>query len=304
VRVLCVGAGPIGESIAAFVAGTKKLALVGVVDPARVGESIGGVSVVGDLAECADVEADVAVLATGSELARISGQIEWLVSAGLDVVSTSEELTYPWLRNPTAAEALDRLAKVNGKTVVASGVNPGFVMDVVPVVLSSGSLEPSRLFVRRDVNLARRRERLREKLGVGLTLDEWNAAGGTELFGHVGLLESAYLCALGLGWTPQESSFDREPICSGAHVVGVREVADVRANWREATLELAFRLGGADEDRIEIEGDPPFSVVWQGGIHGDTATTARILQAVRVVEGMQPGLRLPIEIPAWSEPTQ
>jgi 4-hydroxy-tetrahydrodipicolinate reductase len=175
-------------------------------------------------------------------------------------------------------------------------------MDVLPVVLSSGSLEPSSVRVRRDVNLARRRERLREKLGVGLTLDAWNAAGGTQQFGHVGLLESAYLCALGLGWKPLESSFDREPICAESDVVGVREVADVRANGRRVALELAFRLDGDDEDRIEIDGDPPFSVVWHGGIHGDTATTARIVQAVRVVQGMRPGLRLPIEIPAWSEP--
>jgi hypothetical protein len=184
------------------------------------------------------------------------------------------------------------------RTVVSAGVNPGFVMDLLPVFLCGAVFHPKTLHARRSVDLSRRRSRLREKLGVGMNVEAWEAAGGARTFGHVGLVESAHLCAAGLGWEPLESSFSRESIVSAGSVVGVREAARLTAaGGRTVSLDLEFKLGAKDEDSIDLDADPPLHICATGGVHGDSATVARILHATRHVKRMASGLRLPVEVP-------
>ena len=303
VRVVCVGFGAIGAPIAEALVESEHFSVAAVVDPARAGESLDGLTVCESLADCSDSDIDVAVLATSSLVSVITPQIEALVSRGLDVVSTAEQLTFPWLTARTEAVAIDAAARKMGKTVVGTGINPGFLMDLLPVALGGVTIAPKRVSVSRYADLAKRRSKLSEKLGVGLDVDDWERQGGREKFGHVGLLESAYLCAVGMGSTPDAATFRREPICDGTTVIGVRELAELRLpDERGVSLELSFSRGSADEDVIEIEGDEPLRMVLDGGVQGDTGTIARVLHTARVVGEMPSGLRLPLEIPAWASP--
>ena len=62
-------------------------------------------------------------------------------------MSTAEELSFPWLTHPEEAAEIDAVAKRVGKTVLATGVNPGFVMDSLPLNLTAIRLEASLSFL-------------------------------------------------------------------------------------------------------------------------------------------------------------
>lgn len=301
IRVVAVGLGAIGRAAAEECLRRDDFLLVGAVDPMLAGERIGDVEVLASQTGLPLV-GDVALLCTVSTLSGVEADLGSLVAAGLDVASTCEELTLPWLTDPEIAERINDRALNAGKTILGSGVNPGLVMDVLPVVLASASLRPQEVKVRRLVNLERRRPQLQRKLGVGLSVPEWKAIQESNgRFGHFGLVESARLIALGLGWRVESTEFDREALTSNGVVTGVEEVARLQVpSGRQIELRLVFELSGRDLDEIAIDGDPPLEIVARSGVQGDRATVARLLAAARVVGGMLPGLRLPIEAPMWS----
>jgi 4-hydroxy-tetrahydrodipicolinate reductase len=300
VRIISVGVGAIGRLALEEAARRGEFAVVGAVDPLRAGDSIGGVEVVGELADL-EGAADVAIVATGSSLAAVAAPIEAAVTGGLSVVSTCEALTYPWLSDARLAQRLDEVARENEVAILGCGVNPGFTMDVLPAHMVGASSSVSSVTVTRRVDLAQRRIQLQQKLGARLSVEEWEQRAARDGFGHVGLVESAQLCAVTLGWTVGEVVFAREPVVLDGWVVGVRETARATdTENRTLSLTLVFEIDGVDEDTVEIEGNPGARLRIEGGLHGDAATVARMFHAATVVRSLPPGLRLPIEAPAWS----
>jgi hypothetical protein len=302
-RVVIVGLGPIGRGAAVACSQASDLVVVGAIDPAHAGEEVGGVVVRG-VEHADELSGDVALVATATSLDAISADLERLVSAGLHVVSTCEELAYPWRERTETARRLDDAARANGVAVLGVGVNPGFVMDVVPALPLTASLDARFVSVSRRVDLSRRRPQLRKKLGVGLAVAEWERDAERRTLGHVGLVESAILCALALGSERESVTFRREPILRTDRIVnGVRERAELEAeDGRAVELELVFEEDGADVDVIEVRGRPDIRVVFEGGVQGDDATVARLVSGARIVGTLPPGLRLPIEAPPWSSP--
>ncbi len=146
IRVIQYGLGPIGSAVARHVVERNGLALVGGVDidPAKVGEDVGtvigldqalGFSVAKTLQgalEQAGGRADVALHTTSSYFDLFKDQVLEILDAGLDIVSTAEELSFPWLSHADEAAEVDAAAKRTGKTVLGTGVNPGFLMDALP----------------------------------------------------------------------------------------------------------------------------------------------------------------------------
>jgi 2,4-diaminopentanoate dehydrogenase len=297
--IVCVGLGGIGSLIAERCARDPRVKLVAAVDPAYAGARVGSVIVAESLSVLDEVAADVALVAVGSHLRGMAELFDELMVRGLDVVSTCEELSYPWLAEPDLASRLDETAGQHGRRIVAAGVNPGFVMDVLPMAIATTSMDVHTVSVVRQADLSTRRPQLRDKMGVGLIDEAWRHRAAQEEFGHVGLPESAHLCARGLGWPVREFKFDREPLLGdGGRVEGVREVAEIDVgDGRRIRLELVFRLGGEDLDVITIAGAPPVRVKVEGGVKGDEATVARMLAAALSLTAMAPGLRLPIEAP-------
>jgi hypothetical protein len=164
VRVIQYGLGPIGCAVARQVVEREGLALVGGVDvdPAIVGQDVGtAIGLVGPLGFAVDerlpdvlarTAADVVLHTTSSHLALVKPQILEIVGAGLDVVSTTEELSFPWAAHPAAAEEIDDAAKRAGVTVLATGVNPGFLMDTLPLALSGICQQVTHVEVRRAID--------------------------------------------------------------------------------------------------------------------------------------------------------
>src|SRR5207237_3109188 len=137
--------------------------------------------------------------ATGSRLDGVEGELAEGWSAGLSVVSTCEELSYPWLRHPEIAERLDKLAQKRKLAVLGTGVNPGFVMDRLPATLGAVCGRVDRVRVVRVVDSRTRRKQLQIKTGAGVNEEEFDRGVDEGTIGHVGLMESAALASLGGG---------------------------------------------------------------------------------------------------------
>lgn len=243
-------------------------------------------------------EADVAVFATGSRISKIEADLVQAISSGADVVTTSEEMAYPYYAAGDAAKRIDNLAKQKGVTVVGVGVNPGFVMDWIPAVVASASKNPTSIHVVRSVDVSRRRRQLQAKTGVGLTKAKFEKGLAEGTLGHVGLVESAHLIAQSLGKNLEGISQGTFPVTGAEdYVMGVRQFAEGRAGGCSIRLDLEMTITSADFDTVEVKGDPNLKLRFEKGVFGDSATVALTVSAVERVAGARPGLITVLELP-------
>ena len=321
-RVVQFGLGPIGQASARLVLDRCDLQLVGALDldPDRIGKDVGvvlggdaiGATVRNDAeAALADWKPDVVLHTTLSFLDKIEGQLLTCIAAGANVVSSSEELFWPFQRDAQFCTRVDAAAKEAGVSVVGTGVNPGFVMDLFPVVLSGVCASVDRVDVSRSVDAGRRRGPLQKKVGAGLSMDAFRAKEAAGGFGHIGMVESGLALAAGFGWDDAEVTETFGPhMADGDYetphasvkrgdVAGIHQTATVTVDGVErATLTLTMAVGAPDEDRVAIQGSPNLNVVVEGGTFGDTATVAAVVNSAAKVVAARPGLLTVLDLPA------
>jgi 4-hydroxy-tetrahydrodipicolinate reductase len=230
---------------------------------------------------------------------------------GAHVVSTCEELAYPFRKHPELSAHLDRCARDNKVALLGVGVNPGFAMDKLVLTLASVCHQVTRVEVHRVVDASRRRLPLQRKVGAGLTVEEFNANVATGAIKHHGLPESLAMIADALGAPVERIEETIEPVIATQHarfesieipagrVLGVHQVArGLRDGSASVSLELHMYLGAAEPtDTIRIHGVPDMNLQIPGGIHGDLATTAVVVNCIPAVLEARPGLRTAKDIP-------
>lgn len=241
---------------------------------------------------------DVVVFATSSRISKIEADLAQAISAGADVVATSEELAYPYYASEEAARRIDAQARARGVTVIGVGVNPGFVMDWVPAVVASASKNPTGIHVVRSVDVSKRRRQLQAKTGVGLTKAKFEKGLADGTLGHVGLVESAHLIALSLSEKLEGLSQGTFPVLGAEdYVMGVRQFAEGRAGNCSIRLDLEMTITSADFDTVEVRGEPNLKLRFEKGVFGDSATVALTVSAVERVKDARPGLITVLELP-------
>ncbi len=263
-----------------------------------------GVRISPRLAE-ADRSADIVLHATSSFLSAAEPQLFELCEAGLDVISTNEELAYPWYNHREAAERLDAVAKRNGVTLLATGVNPGFVMDVLAITLSGGCANVSEVKATRILDATKRRIPFQKKVGIGLSLEEFDMNVKTGKFGHIGLPESISMVCASLGRPVEkieqhiaaklaDRSIQTENfgLVSPGRVIGlVQDGTGYSGGRKVATYHIEMFAGAKDpRDEIELIGDPTIKLQIPGGTPGDIATAAIIVNSIPRVVDAAPGL--------------
>ncbi len=315
IKVVQVGLGPIGVKVTQYLLQRRAFQILGAfdMDAEKVGRDIGelagaaplGVVVADDFSRLAGCGAEVAVVTTASSLAACETPIRQAVQAGLNVVSTCEELAYPWITQPELSRRLDDDAKARGVSILGTGVNPGFMMDFLPVAMSGVCLDISKIQVSRIQDASVRRLPFQVKIGAGLSLDEFERRVGAKLLRHVGLTESIHMIAARLGWKLDFTEDIVEPVIASKTVktaaltveagraIGVSQVG---RGWRDdqELIRLSFRatIGEAESrDSLRIEGVPDIEVVIPGGVNGDIATCAITVNAIPAVLESNPGLR-------------
>ncbi|HDD69835.1 MAG TPA: hypothetical protein ENG19_01770, partial [Candidatus Bathyarchaeota archaeon] len=200
VKVTLYGVGAVGSLIAKFLLEKEGIEIVGAIDIAKekVGKDLGkvlgigktlGIKVSNDVNSVLSKEkADVAIHTTSSYLKETYPQIASIISHGVNVISTCEELSYPYLTEPELSKKLDTLAKKHEVTVLGTGINPGFLMDTLVITLTAVCQKIKRIEAVRVMNAATRRLPFQKKVGAGLTVEEFRRKiENREITGHVGL---------------------------------------------------------------------------------------------------------------------
>jgi 4-hydroxy-tetrahydrodipicolinate reductase len=311
-----IGLGYIGLAVAQIVAERREYSLVAAVDinPEMAGKNLdqlagspkgAKIKVSGSLKEAiASSDVDVAILTTSSTMKDITPQVLELVEAGIPVVSTCEELVYPWRTDRALAEKIDAASTAAGVAVLSTGVNPGFLMDFLPIVVSRITRRVDKVSVDRVQNAGTRREAFQRKVGAGLTVEEFESRVAAGNFGHAGLEASVDLLASGLGWELDNVTESIEPVIADqphqtdfitivpGQVTGVYQVGRGFMNGTEL-ITLTFRAAvGEPEsfDHIRLEGIPDLESVFPTGVPGDVATGAITAGVIPLVLKLKPGL--------------
>lgn len=320
-RIVQVGAGPLGLRIAHDLIERQAGQLVGVVDksPALAGRHFAELCPAADPrlrihADPAEIDwsrADAAIVATSSELGACEHTFRDLLRHGLAVVSTCEELVYPWLRHVAIAEELNETATRHGGRLLGTGVNPGFLMDYLPAVLSGVCKSVRGVRCYRIQDASARRIPFQKKIGAGLDDAQFAARVKEGTLRHVGLGESLHFIAHYLGLRIERWEEDIAPVTAERDMVcglgtiprgraaGVRQVARGYADDRCVVhLEFQAAIGQPDpHDRVVIEGEPTIDAVIPGGVHGDIATSAIVINAISRLIKAPPGLHTMATIP-------
>lgn len=320
--VAVLGLGSIGRRIAEAALASPELTLVGAIDraPALVrkplADCVPGASsklkVENDLSRVLPLlKGGVLLHCAGSRLADVVPVIEQCARAGVHLVSTCEELAFPWLRFEEKADALDQLAKRSRICVLGTGVSPGFVLDRLVATAGAVCGHVQSVQAGRVVNLLHCRESVRRRAGLGLSEDEVERRFESGEAGHVGLAESAALCALGLGLDFEEFEEELEPLIADEDLAGPIPVkkGQVAGIWQRVrgfhedrqTVELELTLVADAEDPhdyVRLKADPPVELRVPGGYGSDAATAWAVVNAAPRVSAAEHGLLTVLELPA------
>jgi hypothetical protein len=323
IRVIHFGLGPIGAAVVKQVASRKGFKIVGAVDidPAKAGRDLGDVvgldrklkvKVMDDAKKAIRAsKPDVAVLCTNSSLKKVLPQIEAVLKQRVPIVSTTEELAYPSKANMKYARAIHQLAKKYKVAVLGTGVNPGFVMDALPITLTGVCERVQAIRIDRVQDARIRRLPFQQKIGAGLTREQFQKKVDDTSVRHVGLTESVSMIADALGWKLDKITDEIEPkIASAAvsseflavdpgYVCGiVQDGIGYRDGVPVITLHMEAYLGAPESyDSVEIDGSPALKMKIAGGVHGDIATASITVNSLPKILDVAPGLHTMRDMP-------
>jgi 2,4-diaminopentanoate dehydrogenase len=321
------GLGPIGAAVARQLVSRKGFQIVGAVDIDRakigldLGEVIGldrrvKVRVTNDVnGAIKSGKPDVAVLCTSSSLKKVMPQIEGVLKKKVAIVSTTEELSYPVGRNRALARKIDALAKKAKVAVVGTGVNPGFAMDALPITLTGICERVDAIRVDRIQDARSRRLPFQQKIGSGLTREQFAQKVKDGSVRHVGLAESVQMIADAMGWKLDKVTDEIQPKIADkaveseliavdpGYVCGIIQDGIGYAKGKPViTLHMEAYLGAPESyDAVTIEGNPRVTSKVIGGLHGDVATASITVNSIPKILRVTPGLRTmsDMPIPSW-----
>jgi 4-hydroxy-tetrahydrodipicolinate reductase len=325
-NVIVVGLGPIGISAARAVQQDRGMKLVALVDldPAKRGKSLAqldggkspaGPKVVERIADTLSSKPAVAIVTTASHFDKVAPMLRECIKRRIHVVSSCEEMSFPDFRYKRLAAEIDAEARAKKVALLGTGVNPGFVMDLLPVVLSSMLTKVSGVKVVRRLDAAKRRLPLQAKVGATMTPAHFRSLAEQGNIGHMGIGESVAMiaCALGRKARPKEITITLDPVIadrrldSGLGAIQPGQVSGMRntARWSgkglSIELDLTMAVGAEDaQDRIELAGPVPLTLIIPGSTPGDTATVAAMINGARLLPMVPPGLKTMLDMPPAS----
>ncbi len=332
IRIALYGVGAMGARIGRSLLKKEGVEVVGAidVDESKIGKDLGEALDINRLLDVkvaddpddvlSKVNVDVVIHSTQSYLRQAYPQIASAINHQANVISTCEELSYPYVTEPELAHRLNELARNNGVTVLGTGINPGFLMDTLVITFTCVCTRIDQIRVMRVMNAATRREPFQRKIGAGLTVDEFNERLRVEaITGHVGLAESASMIANALKW--KLDRIDVQPITpviaqvpvesqvikvETGQVAGLHQSVKCIKDGKEViTLDFQAYLGAEEEyDAITINGVPNITEKIAPCIHGDHGTVAIVVNSIPKVINASPGLMTMKDMPVPSAVTE
>jgi 4-hydroxy-tetrahydrodipicolinate reductase len=327
IRVLHIGLGPIGAAVVRQVATRSGFRAVGAIDidPAKLGRDLGAVvgldrrlrvAVSDDLGRVVKAtRPDVAVLCTSSSLKKVWPQMEAVLKLKLPIVSTTEELAYPWWNQKALSKKIDAAARKARVAVVGTGVNPGFTMDALPITLTGVCQDVTAIAVNRIQDARSRRLPFQQKIGCGLTPAAFQSRVAAGTVRHVGLTESIAMIASAMGWKLERVTDRIKPVISTTGISSplltvapgqvcglIQDGVGYVGGKAIITLHMEAYLGAPESyDSVDITGTPSLAMKIAGGVHGDVATASITVNSIPKVMAAAPGLHTmrTLPIPSW-----
>ena len=323
IRVIHFGLGPIGCGMARLVAQRESLEIVGAVDvnPNLIGKSLNEVAgidkdltikIMGSLSEVLKTtSADIVVHTTSSYFDIFKPQLLEIISHGLNIVSTAEELSFPWHHHAAEGKEIDDAAKAKGVTVLGTGINPGFLMDSLPINLTSIAQKVNHFDIKRAQNASKRRGPFQKKIGAGMTPAEFKIAMASGRMGHVGLPES--MAMLFATFNKKLVTYKEKimPVIAkkqtttsffdvaAGNVIGLRQTArgfSESGEFCKMTF-VAYLDNREDRDTIKLSGSPDLRITLEG-TNGDIGTAAITINAIKRVVQASAGLVTMKDLPS------
>jgi hypothetical protein len=326
VKVVSYGIGVIGQKLVTHLLEKEGVEIVGAVDinPKLVGRDLGevlgqkklGVKISNDADKVLEVtKPDIVTHTTMSYLKQTFDQFEQIMNHGVPVVSTCEELSYPYATEEGTkyAKKLDKIAKKNKVALLGTGVNPGFVMDTLPITLTAACQKVDEIYIARQMDAATRRIPFQTKIGAGLTVDEFKKKiANHEITGHVGLEQSIQMISDSLGWRldkievemPQPMVLKKDvaseaiKVPKGYNAGSVQYAYGIMKGKKVITMDFKAYIGAPEEfDAVTIKGVPPINQKISPCTHGDYATIAITANMIPHVINAKPGLKTMVDLP-------
>ena len=326
VKIVSYGVGVIGKRLATYLLTKEGVDIVGAIDvnPAIVGKDLGevlgqkkiGVIISSNVDKVlSETKPDIVCHTTMSYLKQTYDQFAGILKHGVNIISTCEELGYPYYDKESAelAKKLDKLAKEKGATLLGTGINPGFLMDTLPIFLSGPCEQVEEMYIARQMDAATRRIPFQKKIGAGMTVAEYrDAIDNHKITGHVGLEQSMQMIADTLGWVLDEIKVDQpEPITFNhdvasdaikvpkGYVAGGKQMAyGISKGKTLITMDFKAYIGAEEEfDSVSIKGVPPINNKITPCVHGDHGTIAMTTNMIPHVINAEPGLKTMAEMP-------
>ena len=329
IKVFIWGFGAMGRGMAEMLLNKKGVDIVGVCDvhPDLVGKDIRSVLEVKtdhprviiehDVDRLlSTIKPDIALLCTDSFVAGAFPKIKKVIAHKIDCISTAEEMAYPSANAPELAKQIDSLAKTHGVTVLGTGINPGFIMDLLVVALTGVMSDVSHIEAKRVNSLSPFGPVVMHEQGVGISLEEYERrTAGNDLAGHVGFKESVMMIADALGvkldgfdqqMKPIVTTVDRQSkygeakqgTLAGINMTG-QGLVDGKVfidMFHPQQIEPEME-GTHTGDYIKLTGTPAVNMAIQPEIDGGIGTIAMCVNMIPHVLNARPGLKTMIDLP-------
>lgn len=225
-------------------------------------------------------------------------------------------MAYPQADDVDLAKKMDEVAKENGVSILGTGINPGFVLDLLVLALSGTCEEVTSIKAKRVNDLSPFGKSVMVEQGVGATREEFiKGVEDKTIAGHVGFVESINMIADGLGWRLDKIEQTKEPIMTtvdrkskygealAGNVAGCRQCGYGYVNG-EVLIEMEHPQqiipeaeGIKTGDYVSIKGIPNIDLQINPEIPGGVGTYAMIVNSIPLIINARPGLKTMLDIP-------
>ncbi len=326
IKAIIWGFGAMGQGIAEMLLDKTGVEIVGVCDlnPDIIGKGVSevlkkgnnNVKISKDIDNVLENDAEVLFLATDSYVSKSYSKIVKVLESGINVISTAEEMAYPYACEPELSKKMNDVAKKNNVSLLGTGINPGFVMDVLAISLTGAMTDVKGIEVRRVNSLSPFGKTVMEEQGVGISIDEFNERSQkNELAGHVGFKESVYMIADALGLELEKFDQQMKPIVTKVNrkskygkadkgtLAGIDMTAQGTIKGKDyIKMSHPQQIEPEDEgintgDYIILHGSPDIKMSITPEIEGGLGTIAMCVNMMPHIINADPGLKTMLDLP-------
>jgi 4-hydroxy-tetrahydrodipicolinate reductase len=319
--VALFGFGQLGQQMAAILQRRAGVEIVAAISPSRAGRPANlvvpglrdGLVVAGDPETAlTEARAEVVLHATAPRLGEVMDQLLLAIRRRCHVISSCEELAFPWSAHPQEARTLERESTAHGVGVLGTGVNPGYVFDALVLEALSARRYPTVIAVSRVTDASGFGSAVRGRLGLGLAVQAFeDMVRVNKIAGHVGFRESMDLIAAAMGTRVHTFQESMAPLVADRDEAGVH--AGLSAGFIQQAIgtceggpRLDFKLSLHLWPRlVGIDVIDVITVEDEGGVHELRAfpasspvevAAAQLVNAIPLVLAAPPGLRTRLDV--------